>query len=327
MRPFIVAIAACVSLVLATATFADNIAAKALVMPPQPQLVKANGNNCASSYYPPEAVRLNEQGATTIKIHIDAIGKVTGVDVVGSSGFAVLDQASKDCVAQRWHFTPATQDGKPIASTKEYRIVWKLTGNSSGPHLLSPMEIACADIFTDAKPRWTAYQSAAVQFRISVSGATVFPFIAISSGDTLFDAKAVQCVTRLKYNAAILDDVPIEVSWGAAVRWSPRTGLAYTDPYRLGLYCPDSDFPVDLWKGDPPGGTVISFHIIQGGEVAGAAIERSSGNPALDQAALKCVQTWRNPITLMIGTAPDVADVLRFNWRQGHAFILDDTWK
>jgi TonB family protein len=110
------------------------------------------------------------------------------------------------------------------------------------------------------------------------------------------------------------------------VRWSPRTGLAYTDRYRIASYCKDDQFPPDLWKGDPPSGTVISFHIVQGGAVAGAAIERSSGNPALDQAALKCVQGWRNPYAVMLTASPDVADVVRFTWRQGHAFVLDDIW-
>ncbi|HEY2033429.1 MAG TPA: TonB family protein [Rhizomicrobium sp.] len=325
MRAFIVAIAAFVPLIFVTAAFAENTT-PAPATPPALDTSNPH-NNCASGYYPPRAVRLNEQGATTVLVHIDATGKPTDTEVATSSGFEDLDQASRDCIVKNWHFTPATQDGKSVASTKQYRIVWKLTGNTSQPHLVAPMEVACADIFADAKPRWTSYQSAAVQFRITVAGTTMFPFIAISSGDTLFDAKAVQCITRLKYNAAILDDVAKEVSWSAAVRWSPRTGLAYTDPYRIGPYCPDGNFPADLWKGDPPDSTVISFHIVQGGVTAGTAIERSSGNPALDQAALKCVQTWRSPFAAFMATAPDVGANVRFNWREGHAFVLDDGWR
>jgi TonB family protein len=325
MRSLIVVVAAFISLVFAIKAFADDTSSAPLGVQSGPKLDQSS--NCASQYYPPLAVRLNHEGATVLMVHIDDKGTVTDADVAQSSGWPELDDASKQCATKTLHFTPATQDGKPIASSKKFRIVWKLTGNTSPPRLKTPMEVACADIFADAKPRWTSYQSAALQFRISADGATIYPFVAVSSGDTLFDAKAVQCVTRLKYVAAILEDAPTEVSWSAAVRWSPRTGLAYTDPYRLGPFCPDADFPGDLWKGDPPESTVISFHIVQGGTTAGATVEASSGNPALDQAALRCVQSWRNPFAAYVATAPDVGDVVRFNWRQGHGFVLDDVWK
>jgi protein TonB len=99
--------------------------------PPKPAAVAATlargrGNDCASSYYPPLAVRLNHEGSTTLTVHIGADGQVTGTDVSGSSGYPELDEAAQRCVQNRWHFAPATQNGAPIASTKEYRIVWKL---------------------------------------------------------------------------------------------------------------------------------------------------------------------------------------------------------
>ncbi|HEY2034892.1 MAG TPA: energy transducer TonB [Rhizomicrobium sp.] len=100
--------------------------------PPKPAAVAATlaagrGNNCASSYYPALAVRLNHEGATTVAVHIGADGGVTGVDVSNSSGFPELDEAAQKCVQSRWHFSPATENGAPVASTKQYRIVWKLT--------------------------------------------------------------------------------------------------------------------------------------------------------------------------------------------------------
>ncbi|HUB86216.1 MAG TPA: energy transducer TonB, partial [Rhizomicrobium sp.] len=91
-------------------------------------LLNARGNNCAATSYPATAIRLNHQGSTTLTLHIDDTGKVSGVDVAQSSGFDDLDQASVDCAKSAWHFTPATKNGKPVASTKQYRIVWKLTG-------------------------------------------------------------------------------------------------------------------------------------------------------------------------------------------------------
>ena len=99
--------------------------------PPKPAAIAATlaagrGNDCASSYYPPLAIRLNHEGATTVAIQIGADGQVKGVNVSNSSGFPELDEAAQKCVQARWHFSPATQTGAPVESTKQYRIVWKL---------------------------------------------------------------------------------------------------------------------------------------------------------------------------------------------------------
>lgn len=94
----------------------------------QATLAASRGNNCAASYYPPLAVRLNHEGKTVVSIHISAEGAVEGVDVANSSGFPELDEAAQRCVQARFHFSPATQNGSPVASTRQIAIVWKLTG-------------------------------------------------------------------------------------------------------------------------------------------------------------------------------------------------------
>jgi protein TonB len=101
--------------------------------PPKPAAIPATlaagrGNNCAAKYYPQLAIRLNHEGATTVAIHIGADGQVKGVDVANSSGFPELDSAAQQCISSQWHFTPATQNGQPVESTKQYRVVWKLNG-------------------------------------------------------------------------------------------------------------------------------------------------------------------------------------------------------
>jgi protein TonB len=93
-----------------------------------PTLAAGPGNNCASRYYPAMAIRLNHQGNTLVTISIGADGSVQNVNVAGSSGYDELDQAAVQCITNGWHFRPATQSGQPIASKKEYRIVWKLAG-------------------------------------------------------------------------------------------------------------------------------------------------------------------------------------------------------
>lgn len=106
-----------------------------VVQPPAPKstavaatLAAGRNNNCASKYYPAIAIRLNHEGNTVVTVHISADGTVTSADVANSSGYSDLDQAAVQCVTSAWHFSPATSNGAPVESTKQYRIVWKLTG-------------------------------------------------------------------------------------------------------------------------------------------------------------------------------------------------------
>jgi protein TonB len=75
--------------------------------------------------YPPEAVRRAEQGAVILAIHVSPDGLPTGVDVVQSSGFVLLDRTARDTV-MGWHFLPAVQDGQPIPFDMKFRVVFHL---------------------------------------------------------------------------------------------------------------------------------------------------------------------------------------------------------
>jgi hypothetical protein len=165
---------------------------------------------------------------------------------------------------------------------------------------------------------------------VSLTGTVEVPFVAISSGDQLFDTKAVQCMARLHYNPAELGS-PTEVSWAAAVLWSPHTGLAFANGRDVGSYCPDSDFPASMWKGDPPHPTEISFQTVYGPFSENFAIEKESGNPELDQAALACLKNRvpsASPQLTSLSPAfrqsqMSFGALMRFNWHWGHAFILN----
>ena len=101
--------------------------------PPKPAGITApvslkSSHNCAERYYPPIAVRLNQQGTTTLRITVSASGQVTDAKVSNSSGFDSLDQAALKCVQSgSWGgYKPALQNGQPIAAQTEVAIVWKL---------------------------------------------------------------------------------------------------------------------------------------------------------------------------------------------------------
>ncbi|HUJ46903.1 MAG TPA: energy transducer TonB [Rhizomicrobium sp.] len=91
-------------------------------------LIANRGNNCAANYYPPIAVRLNHQGSVLVTVHIGADGSVQNVDVTDDGGFSELGPASVRCITDKYHFQPAMQNGSPVASTKQLKIVWRLQG-------------------------------------------------------------------------------------------------------------------------------------------------------------------------------------------------------
>ena len=101
--------------------------------PPKPAGISApaliaGGAKCQTSYYPPIAVRLNQEGTTTVAVHVGADGAVSGVEVTNSSGHDSLDQAAVKCITNAWRFKPAMENGQPVAQTKQYAIKWVLQG-------------------------------------------------------------------------------------------------------------------------------------------------------------------------------------------------------
>ncbi|MBW4090763.1 MAG: energy transducer TonB [Proteobacteria bacterium] len=75
--------------------------------------------------YPDAAARRGEQGAVVLLIHVAPDGRASGVDVLHSSGFRLLDRAAKDAVAS-WHFLPAISNGVAVAASMPLRVVFSL---------------------------------------------------------------------------------------------------------------------------------------------------------------------------------------------------------
>ncbi len=64
--------------------------------------------------YPPQALRRGLTGLVMLRILVDENGKPIDVAVETSSGERMLDDAAMKFVLKRWHFVPATKDGRPI---------------------------------------------------------------------------------------------------------------------------------------------------------------------------------------------------------------------
>ena len=75
--------------------------------------------------YPREAVRLGQQGAVTLLVHVAPDGTALSVEIPETSGFQMLDAAARTAVAS-WHFQPAIQGGLAVTSEFPVRIQFQL---------------------------------------------------------------------------------------------------------------------------------------------------------------------------------------------------------
>lgn len=90
------------------------------------------------SDYPPESLAAREEGQVCILVTVGESGSVTSAIIVRSSNSPRLDQAAMAIVIGRWHFTPATREGKPVTSQTIYVLNWRLSGDNEAPAKLLP---------------------------------------------------------------------------------------------------------------------------------------------------------------------------------------------
>ncbi len=67
--------------------------------------------------YPTEAIRRGLEGTVLLRLHIGFTGQVDRVEIVRSSGHAILDRAAVDAV-RSWHGRPAFRAGRPVATVE-----------------------------------------------------------------------------------------------------------------------------------------------------------------------------------------------------------------
>jgi TonB family protein len=76
--------------------------------------------------YPAESVQAHEVGAIRLHYMILENGTVGDIQILESSGFQRLDDASIAMVRNRWTFMPATRNGQPIRAWQRAKLVWQL---------------------------------------------------------------------------------------------------------------------------------------------------------------------------------------------------------
>jgi periplasmic protein TonB len=77
--------------------------------------------------YPAAKLVTEEEGAVTVRLTINELGRVVAVDPVGRADAAFLEAARRHLLAH-WRFKPATEDGHPVTSTSVVTLQFRLDG-------------------------------------------------------------------------------------------------------------------------------------------------------------------------------------------------------
>jgi len=78
-------------------------------------------------YYPSQAIRLSEEGVSTLQVCVGADGRLAGAPTLQTgSGYPLLDTAALKWAREALRFSPAQQDGKAVPACKGFRVTFRL---------------------------------------------------------------------------------------------------------------------------------------------------------------------------------------------------------
>jgi TonB family protein len=128
-----------------------------------------------------------------------------------------------------------------------------------------------------------------LDFRVAIDGTVKDLTVSKSSGDDDLDAASAACAQHWQYKPATHDGTPVEAQWQASVDWHLGRNAAPPLPNCAKFV------PADVTS--VSGVTTVSFGINDDGSARKPRIAESSGNDALDQAALSCVAAMKLNLT------------------------------
>ncbi len=209
-------------LVLAFTLLLPTIAVAQQTATPQPKPASAvaapasAGRPHICPHYPKAAVAQHAQGVVKLAFTVAIDGSVQDMAIAQSSGSDILDQAALEC-ARAWIYKPATHDGQPVAVPWTAQVAWSMSrapeidqlprgrvGNSlCSEHRRDPNNAATPSV-------------ARVRLTITADGSVTNATLAGTSGDTVFDAYAVTCVSGWRFEPPPASDTPATVTVGIA---------------------------------------------------------------------------------------------------------------
>lgn len=117
----------CFKLSLLFAVLATNAAAALAKRPAAAIPIGSPGDWIGTDDYPAAALRFAMTGVTAFRLAVDATGKPSRCDVVASSGFDILDEATCQRLMTVARFRPARDSrGRPAEGSYSSRVRWTL---------------------------------------------------------------------------------------------------------------------------------------------------------------------------------------------------------
>jgi TonB family protein len=184
--------------------------------------------------YPPESVRLGEQGNSILKVAIAPSGNVVEDSLVQSSGSDRLDSAALDYVKQNWRWQPMPDCKTPVSLAVS--VAWRIRSPAPALDPALVMKLVHFILAGPADyPAGAPKQKAVVLMMGVVSEQGVWQKVMPlrGSGDPVLDAKSVELVqSRSRWSALKLDDKPVGSAVVIGVIWTPL-GETPPDPEQI----------------------------------------------------------------------------------------------
>ncbi len=95
-------------------TTTDEVDTTVFSEPTTPSFAQIRADLAPAPPYPTQALQRRLAGLVMLRVLVDETGKPIDVVVETSSGVRMLDDTAVKFVLKRWHFVPATQDGRAI---------------------------------------------------------------------------------------------------------------------------------------------------------------------------------------------------------------------
>ena len=169
----------------------------------------------------------------------------------------------------------------------------------------------CTPYYPEAAVRAGAQGTTTTSFTVTAEGRVVDPSIRTSSGNADLDAAALTCVGTWTYKPATAHGIAITMPWVAAVQWK----LEGAADYQLVAVC-NRYHALNAQALSGIGGvTGLTLRVMADGTVSQAAVARSSGDPGLDDAAVRCMDDQRYDPVAMKAPADGLPTHAQIDWR------------
>lgn len=169
----------------------------------------------------------------------------------------------------------------------------------------------CTPYYPEAAVKAGTQGTTIMAFTITAQGRVIGPSIRTSSGNADLDAAALDCVSSWTYKPAAKNGVAVETPWTAAVQWK----LNDVREYQLVAVC-DRYHPLSAKMLSGIGGvTGLTLRVMPDGAVRQATVARSSGDPGLDDAAVRCLDDQRYDPVAMNLPADGLPMQAQIDWR------------